>query len=151
MRKVYKFSCGLVLFPFFCFSGAIDDQTIGDAVESFMSPITSLLESIVFVNISIGSYQIPFVLVLLMSGAIFFTVYLKFVNIRSFKHAIDVVRGKYDSPEDKGDVNHFQALTTALSGTVGVGNIAGVAVAISLGGPWSYFLDDNGRNFRDDL
>ncbi len=137
MRKLYKFLCVFVVFPVFAFSAT--DRTISEIIESIMSPITSFLESVIFVNIPIGSYQIPFVLVLLMSGAMFFTIYLRFINIRGFRHAIDVVRGKYDNLKDKGDVNHFQALTTALSGTVGVGNIAGVAVAISLGGAGATF------------
>ena len=64
---------------------------------------------------------------------------MRFVNIRSFGHAIAVVRGKYDKPGDSGEVSHFQALTAALSGTVGVGNIAGVAIAVSLGGPGATF------------
>ncbi|MDP2423236.1 MAG: alanine/glycine:cation symporter family protein, partial [Bacteroidales bacterium] len=72
-------------------------------------------------------------------GALFFTIYLKFINIRGFKHSIQVVRGKYDNPQDAGEVSHFQALATALSATVGLGNIAGVAIAITLGGPGATF------------
>ncbi len=79
-----------------------------------------------------------FVFALLGSG-IFFTVYLKFPQIRFFKHAIDVVRGKFDEEGAKGDTSHFQSLATALSGTVGTGNIAGVAFAIHLGGPAALF------------
>jgi AGCS family alanine or glycine:cation symporter len=79
-----------------------------------------------------------FVFALLGSG-IFFTIYLKFPQIRFFKHAIDVVRGKYDEEGAKGDTSHFQSLATALSGTVGTGNIAGVAFAIHLGGPAALF------------
>jgi AGCS family alanine or glycine:cation symporter len=79
-----------------------------------------------------------FTLLLLFTG-IFFTIYLKFPQIRFFKHALKVVRGKYDKPGEKGDASHFQALATALSGTVGTGNIAGVAFAIYLGGPAALF------------
>ena len=79
-----------------------------------------------------------FVFALLGTG-IFFTVYLKFPQIRFFKHAIDVVRGKFDKEGAKGDTSHFQSLATALSGTVGTGNIAGVAFAIHLGGPAALF------------
>ncbi|MCL4144020.1 UNVERIFIED_CONTAM: hypothetical protein GTU68_040528 [Idotea baltica] len=78
---------------------------------------------------------VPFLLAFLLSGAIFFTLWYRFINIRGFKHAIDVVRGKYDKEDDDGEVSHFQALTSALSATIGLGNIAGVAVAIQLGGP----------------
>ncbi|WP_281614726.1 sodium:alanine symporter family protein [Flammeovirga sp. SubArs3] len=79
-----------------------------------------------------------FVALLLLTG-LFFTVYLKFPQIRFFKHAIDVVKGKFDEQDDEGDTSHFQALATALSGTVGTGNIAGVALAIHLGGPAALF------------
>ena len=82
---------------------------------------------------------IPLVVVWLILGAVFFTVFMRFINIRGFKHAIDLVRGRYDNPEHKGEVSHFQALTTALSATVGLGNIAGVAIAISIGGPGATF------------
>ncbi|MCY7294023.1 alanine/glycine:cation symporter family protein [Alteromonas sp. a30] len=75
----------------------------------------------------------------LLGVGLFFTLYLKFPQVRYFKHAINVVRGKYDKNEDPGDTSHFQALATALSGTVGTGNISGVALAIFLGGPAALF------------
>jgi AGCS family alanine or glycine:cation symporter len=78
----------------------------------------------------------PFVL---LGTGLFFTVYLKFPQIRFFNHALRIVRGKYDKPDDPGDATHFQALTTAISGTVGTGNIGGVALAIYLGGPAALF------------
>jgi len=77
--------------------------------------------------------------ILLLGTGIFFTFYLRFPQIRYFRHALDVVRGKYDHHLDVGDTSHFQALSTALSGTVGTGNIAGVALAIHLGGPAALF------------
>jgi len=83
--------------------------------------------------------RLPLIVVWLILGAITFTVVMKFVNIRGFKHAIQLIRGKYDDPDDPGEVSHFQALTTALSATVGLGNIAGVAIAISIGGPGATF------------
>jgi len=83
-----------------------------------------------------GSQWFPFILI---GTGLFFTIYLKFPQFRFFKHAIKVVSGKYDKPGEKGDASHFQALTTALSGTVGTGNIAGVALAIYLGGPAALF------------
>jgi alanine or glycine:cation symporter, AGCS family len=76
---------------------------------------------------------------LLLGVGFFFTIYLGFPQIRLFKHACDVVRGKYSQKGDLGDISHFQALTTALSGTVGTGNIGGVALAIHLGGPAALF------------
>lgn len=85
----------------------------------------------------IGGHQ-WFVFFLLGTG-LFFTLYLKFPQIRYFRHALRIVKGKFDRKEDVGDTSHFQALTTALSGTVGTGNIAGVALAIHLGGPAALF------------
>ena len=81
----------------------------------------------------------PWFVILLLGTGIFFTIYLKFPQFRYFRHAIDVVKGKYDHHLDVGDTSHFQALATALSGTVGTGNIAGVALAIHLGGPAALF------------
>src|SRR6056300_1538844 len=75
---------------------------------------------------------------LLLTG-VFFTIYLRFPQIRYFRHAIKVVKGKFDKSSDEGDTSHFQALATALSGTVGTGNIAGVALAVYLGGPAALF------------
>ncbi len=83
--------------------------------------------------------KIPLIVVWLVTGALFFTFRMGFVNIRGIPHAIDLVRGRYDNPDDEGEVTHFQALTTALSATVGLGNIAGVAVAINEGGAGAMF------------
>lgn len=84
---------------------------------------------------------IPLVVIWLVCGAVFFTTKMKFINIRGFKHALELVQGKFSDPNAKedGEVSHFQALATALSATVGLGNIAGVAVAITLGGPGATF------------
>ena len=79
--------------------------------------------------------KIPFVVVWLLAGAVFLTLKMGFINIRAFRHAIDLTRGKYDKPDETGEVSHFQALSAALSATVGLGNIAGVAIAIGTGGP----------------
>ena len=81
----------------------------------------------------------PWFIVLLLGTGIFFTIYLKFPQFRYFRHAVRVVKGKFDKKDDVGDASHFQALATALSGTVGTGNIAGVALAIHLGGPAALF------------
>jgi len=94
-------------------------------------------EFLLFLNDYLGGHQ-WFVFFLLGTG-IFFTIYLGLPQFRYFKHAIRIVKGKYDNAEDVGDTSHFQALTTALSGTVGTGNIAGVALAIHLGGPAALF------------
>ena len=114
-------------------------QTIDDKINSFFEPITQAVESVVFVPVTIGGQTIPFVLVWLVVGATVFTIYMGFVQFKGFRHALDVVRGKFDDPNDQGEVSHFQALTAALSGTVGVGNIAGVALAVGIGGPGATF------------
>lgn len=82
---------------------------------------------------------IPFIVMWLVAGALFFTIRMGFVNFRGVKHALGLVAGKYEDPNDKGEVSHFQALTTALSATVGLGNIAGVSIAIVIGGPGATF------------
>ncbi len=81
----------------------------------------------------------PWFVILLLGTGIYFTVYLKFPQFRYFRHALRVTRGIYEKPEDIGDASHFQALSTALSGTIGTGNIAGVALAVHLGGPAALF------------
>ncbi|MCM4169699.1 hypothetical protein KCTC52924_02297 [Arenibacter antarcticus] len=82
---------------------------------------------------------IPFIVIWLVIGAFFFTIRMGFINFRGFRHSLDLARGKYDDPDAPGQVTHFQALATAVSGTVGLGNIAGVGVAISLGGAGATF------------
>jgi AGCS family alanine or glycine:cation symporter len=83
--------------------------------------------------------SLPLIVLWLVFGAVFFTVRMRFVNFRLFGHAIKVVKGTYDDPADEGEVSHFQALSSALSATVGLGNIAGVAIAVSIGGPGATF------------
>ncbi len=113
---------------------------IDEAINNAFAPLVSWLYYIVFFPIGqINGQDVPIIIVWLVLGAIFFTVYMGFINLRGFKTAIDVVRGRYDDPVHKGEVSHFQALTAALSGTVGLGNIAGVAIAVSVGGPGATF------------
>src|SRR5210317_573744 len=78
-------------------------------------------------------------LILLIGGGMYLLILSRFLPFRYFGHAIQVLRGKYDDPNDPGQISHFQALSTALSATLGMGNIAGVAVAISIGGPGAVF------------
>ncbi|HHZ65030.1 MAG TPA: alanine:cation symporter family protein [Flavobacteriales bacterium] len=116
------------------------EQSLDEKINEWMEPATAAISSVIFYTINFtDEIAIPFVLIWLVVGALIFTVYMKFINIRGFKLAIDIVRGVYSNPNDKGEVSHFQALTAALSGTVGLGNIAGVAIAISLGGPGATF------------
>ncbi len=91
-------------------------------------------------GIPVGEGQyVPWVVLLLLGAGIYFTIRLSFVQIRRFAHGVAVTSGKYDDPDDPGDVSHFQALTTALSATVGTGNIAGAALAVHFGGPGALF------------
>lgn len=81
----------------------------------------------------------PWLLVLLLGGGLFFLIYSRLLPFRYFRHGIDILRGKYDDPNEPGDISHFQALSSALAGTIGMGNIAGVAIAIQAGGPGAVF------------
>ena len=105
-----------------------------------ISQIIRALEHFVWeTGISVGSETIPFLVIALLGTGIFLTIRLGFLQFRALGHGIAVTSGKYDDPAEPGDVPHFQALTTALSATVGIGNIAGVAIAIHWGGPGALF------------
>ncbi len=140
-----------------------EEQTISQQIDASVRPIVDALGEVLFWDpfAAVGLHdpvmrddagnpvldedgnpivtKIPLVVFWLVLGALFFTVRMGFINFRGVRHAIDLVRGVYDNPEDEGEVSHFQALATALSATVGLGNIAGVAVAVSLGGPGATF------------
>ena len=143
-----------------------DEMSWGQRIDQQFQPVADTWESIVLYPISIAGFNIPIVLILLVLGATFFTIYFGFPGIKRFPLAINTVRGKYDALEGPeghgvekaevnivegdlpdtirdeskhGEVSHFQALATAVSGTVGLGNIAGVAVAIAVGGPGATF------------
>ena len=119
--------------------------TLSETIDSFFKPIVdNYLVPVIFwdpikaMGFDVGA-DVPIVVVWLVFGAVYFTFRMNFINFRGFKHAISLVKGDYDDPNDKGEVSHFQALTTALSATVGLGNIAGVAIAIAVGGPGATF------------
>ena len=161
--KKYFLSIFTLMLPLLTFAQEAEkglDEKVNDA---FM-PIATWWEGFVLTTVPIGEYNVPFVVILLVVGATFFTIYFKFPSITKFGLAINTVRGKYDEIDhpvvepaygdstpggdsietirdesQEGEVSHFQALATAVSGTVGLGNIAGVAVAIALGGPGATF------------
>ncbi len=112
---------------------------IGQLIDQQFQWIADGFSGIVMVSVPVGDVDLPLIVVWLIAGASFFTVYLGGINLRGFRHALRIVRGLEDEKGDPGDVSHFQALTTAVSGTVGVGNIAHVAVAVSVGGPGAAF------------
>ncbi len=116
--------------------GAYAGESAGEMALVTMAQ--GALEAIVGSLAKVLFYEIlgfPFLILWLVIGGVFFTFRLRFVNVKMFRHAISVVRGKYSSGDEPGEVTHFQALTAAVSATVGLGNIAGVAIAVSLGGP----------------
>jgi alanine or glycine:cation symporter, AGCS family len=116
------------------------ETSIDDQIDYAVGPTAQLLSDIIFYELRISDdIAVPLILLWLLIGALFFTFYLGFINIRGFKHSLDIVRGKHSQADAPGEITHFQALTAALSGTVGLGNIAGVAIAISIGGPGATF------------
>lgn len=119
--------------------GAAAPPGLDQRINALVGPVADALSSVIFVSVPVAGAQLPLIVVWLIAAALFFTVYLGFINIRGFGHAVRLAKGDYSDPNDAGEVSHFQALATALSGTVGLGNIAGVAVAISLGGPGATF------------
>ncbi len=139
-----------ILLPLVAFSqeeyqnaSIVAERTIDEKINDIVAPITDIIERVIFAsfdfNVGGEDIGVPFVLVWLVLASILFTFYFKFVNIKHFILSINILRGKYTDPNEKGEVSHFQALTAALSGTIGLGNIAGVAIAISLGGPGATF------------
>jgi AGCS family alanine or glycine:cation symporter len=110
-----------------------------EIIDQTMRPVADAVWSFIFFAVPIGDTELPLIVVWLIGGGLFFTLYLRFINIRGFSHAIALVTGRFAKDDDPGEISHFQALSTAVSGTVGIGNIAGVAVAISLGGPGATF------------
>ena len=112
------------------------------SVDAFFQSINHFFEGILFFDIFFGTIKdtsFPFVVALLIIGGVFLTLRMGFVNLRMFKHSLAIVRGKYKTREDKGVISPFQSLATALSATVGIGNIAAVSIAISLGGAGAAF------------
>lgn len=109
-------------------------------IDDRLSPYADAVAGIVFYSVRVAGADVSLIVVWLILGACFFTGYLGFVNLRGFRHAVRLVTGKVPEPDRApGEVSHFQALATALAATVGLGNIAGVAVAVSVGGPGATF------------
>ncbi|MFK7773639.1 MAG: alanine/glycine:cation symporter family protein [Saprospiraceae bacterium] len=160
MKKRLLLLMAVFLLPIFTFAQETAEKGIDQMIDEAFQPVSDFFSAIIFFNIG----GVPFVLMLLVFAAAFFTIMFGFINIRKFGTAINVVRGKYDhidhhsvdpgaqvnvvggdivdtigDESKEGEVTHFQALATAVSGTVGNGNIAGVALAIALGGPGATF------------
>ena len=157
MKKILL-SLLLLFIPLVTFA---QEKGLDQQIDEAFKPISDFFSQVIFFTIPLAGMDVPFVLLLLVGSALFFTIYFKFPNVFHFKTAINVVRGKYDDLDhisvnpklaidgdiadtikdesEEGEVTHFQALATAVSGTVGNGNIAGVALAIALGGPGATF------------
>ncbi len=130
-------------------AGDGDEGAIGGVLKAldagFGANVVGPLASVLFFDLAFwdngleGDIKLPFIVVWLIAGALFFTLRFSFINLRAFRHAWVVTTGRYDNPDDPGEVTHFQALSSALSATVGLGNIAGVAVAVAVGGPGAIF------------
>ena len=129
----------VALLGFFSSMSLFAAEGIDTKIDEVVRPFADAVAGFVFYSFPLAGVQFPFVLVWLIVGAAIFTVYFRFINVRALKHGFQLVRGDYSDPTAAGEVTHFQALATALSGTVGLGNIAGVAVAVSLGGPGATF------------
>ena len=104
-------------------------------VNSWVAPVSDAISGVVFFSVDVAGAKLPLIVVWLITGSLVCTLAFRFINLRGFKHALRVVRGDFSDRSLPGETTPFQALTTAVSGTVGLGNIAGVAVAIGLGGP----------------
>ena len=125
---------------------AAESVSVFASLESlFEQWIVSPIETLIFFDLAFWDnasgdlIQLPIVVVWLVMGALFFTFRFQFVNLRGFRHGIECVRGRYSAPGGPGEITHFQALSAALSATVGLGNIAGVAFAVGIGGPGAVF------------
>jgi len=121
-----------------------EDLTLSEKINAAFEPVVQFMEKIFFWDpfAALGfdlEADIPFIVLWVVLAGIFFTLWMKFINVRAFGHSWYLIRGKYNKPGERGEVSHFQALTTALSATVGLGNISGVAIAIAVGGPGATF------------
>ncbi|WP_028468631.1 alanine/glycine:cation symporter family protein [Neptunomonas japonica] len=131
-------SCAIIsLISLFQSSIALAESSIDQTVNEAFSWATGWFVNLIFAPLPGTSF--PWIVLWLVVGATVFTFYFGFIQFRAIRHSIALVKGDYSDPNDAGEVSHFQALATALSGTVGLGNIAGVAVAVSIGGPGATF------------
>lgn len=126
--------------------GTVAGPTLAEQIDAAVRPVTDAVSGFIFYEVQIAGtaeapVMFPLIVGWLVLAGIIFTLYFGFINVRGFKHGLDLIRGKYTDPDaiETGEVSHFRALTSAVSGTVGLGNIAGVAVAITIGGPGATF------------
>lgn len=115
------------------------EPTLDQQINAAVAPLTELLAAVVFVEVPVGGVGVPLVVAWLVAGAVFCTFVFGFINVRGLPLAVRALRGEFDDPDAPGQISHFSALATAVSGTVGIGNIGGVAVAIAAGGAGATF------------
>ena len=106
------------------------------ALNEHLGAAANFLFSVFFFDFGMG---LPLIVIVLVGGGVYYSFYFGWITFRGFKHSLNVIRGRYDHPDHPGEISHFKALTSALSATVGLGNIAGVAIAVSAGGPGAVF------------
>ncbi len=121
------------------FASPASAASLDDKINQLAQPLTDVISAFIFYSVPIAGADVPLIVCWLIFAAIFFTFYMGFVNFRGFTHAVSIVRGALKDDKHEGEISHFQALSTAMSGTIGVGNIAGVAITVSLGGAGAIF------------
>lgn len=132
-----------ILFFILALSFSVQQQcyalNIDATLDKYVAPVSDKIASWIFYPIPVAGTEVPIIIFWILFAGIFFTIYLRGIAIWGFKHAIDILRKPPEKDDENGEVSSFQALATALSGTIGLGSIAGVAIAISLGGPGAAF------------
>ena len=118
--------------------------TLAEKIDAAVRPVADAVSGVIFASVRVAGtddapVMFPLIVGWLILAGLVFTLYFRFINLRGFRHGFDLIRGRYSDPTCAGEVSHFRALTSAVSGTVGLGNIAGVAVAITIGGPGATF------------
>ena len=139
MKRVMQVLAGFLVSIPAVMAQAEQAAGIDQTIDAWVAPVANQIAFFIFYPISVFGNQVPWVVMWLVLAATIFSFYFKFISIRGFGQGFRLIRGVYSDPNARGEVTHFQALATAVSGTVGLGNIAGVAIAVSLGGPGATF------------
>jgi AGCS family alanine or glycine:cation symporter len=113
--------------------------TVDQTINAWLAPVADWFGRVIFYSVPVGGAQLPLIMAWLILGGIVCTLAFRFLNLRGFRHSLRVIRGDYSRRDHPGEASPFQALSTAVSGTVGLGSIGGVAIAVSLGGPGAAF------------
>lgn len=137
MKRLFALGATATALSLPTLAAAQDAVSLDQKVNDIFAGSTGWFVNLIFMNLPGTNF--PWIVLWLVVAASIFTIYFGFIQVKAFGHAISLVKGDYSDPNDAGEVSHFQALTTALSGTVGLGNIAGVAVAVGIGGPGATF------------